>query len=89
MARSEVMPILEEEYKKLVDEMTNIELENMKMFGGFGKKKKKKGKKKKKKGGGKKKGMKGLPGYKNYINTPTEELLQLLINQCIVKKLPP
>ena len=57
------MPILHDKYKKDIDEMINIELENMRLLAGGKKKKgkKKKGKKKKKKG--KKKGLK-LPGYK-------------------------
>ena len=57
------MPILEEQFKTDVDAMINIELQNMTLLFGGGKKKKgkkKKGKKKKKK---KKKGLK-LPGYK-------------------------
>ena len=49
------MPILEEEYKKQVDDMINVELENMKLLYGGGGKKKKKGKKKCKKKGKKKK----------------------------------
>jgi len=62
MARNEVMPILEEEFKKDVDAMIMMELENMELLSGkkAKKKKKKKGKKKKKK---KAKGLK-LPGAK-------------------------
>ena len=45
MAKVEVMPILEEKFKKDIDEMINIELENIKLLASSGKKKK--GKKKK------------------------------------------
>jgi hypothetical protein len=62
LAKQEVMPVLEEEFKVQVDDMIRMELENMKMLSGVkAKKKKKKAKKKKKKK--KKKGLK-LPGYK-------------------------
>ena len=57
------MPILEDKFKKDIDEMINIELENMKLLAAGGKKKKGKKKKSKKKKKGKKKGLK-LPGYK-------------------------
>jgi hypothetical protein len=63
LAKLEVMPLLEEEYKANVDEMIKMELENMRMLSGV-KPKKKKGKKKKgKKKKGKKKSLK-LPGFK-------------------------
>lgn len=81
------MPLIEEEYKTQVDDMIKMELENMKMLSGV-KQKKKKGKKKKKK---KKKGKKGpkLPGYKMIRDTPIKELLVQLIQNNIVKKIPP
>ena len=62
LAKKEVQPLLEEEYKQQVDDMIKMELENMKLLSNAKakKKKKKKAKKKKKK---KKKGLK-LPGYK-------------------------
>ena len=47
MAKQEVMPEVEEEFKKQVDEMILMELENIKLLSGA---KKKKGKKKKGKG---------------------------------------
>jgi len=53
LARVEVMPLIEKQYKEEVDEIIKIELENMKLIRGQKKKKKKgkkKGKKKKKKG---------------------------------------
>jgi hypothetical protein len=63
VAKAEVMPVLEEEYKAQVDTMINMELENMKLLFGSSKKKKK-GKKKKKKGKKKKKKGLKLPGFK-------------------------
>jgi hypothetical protein len=63
MAKQEVMPILEEKFKKDIDDMIMVELENMKLLAGGGKKKKGKKKKAKKKKKGKKKGLK-LPGFK-------------------------
>merc|ERR1711957_282882 len=57
MARDEVMPQLEDEFKKEVDAMIEVELANMRTLSGIKPKKKKKGKKKKKKK--KKKGKKG------------------------------
>ena len=88
MAKQEVMPILEEEFKKDVDSMIMMELENMELLSGAKKKKgkKKKGKKKKKKG--KKKGLK-LPGAKMIKDMTPKEVLLDLINFRIVKKLPP
>lgn len=69
------MPILEDKFKKDIDEMINIELENMKLLAAGGKKKKSKKKKsKKKKKGGKKKGLK-LPGYKKIKDLKPKELL--------------
>lgn len=73
MAKDEVMPNVEEEYKEQVDEAIKIELENMKIIAGVkSKKKKKKGKKKKKKG--KKKGLK-LPGFKAIRDIDKKDLL--------------
>ena len=71
-----------------MDDMIKIELENMRTLSGVkGKKKKgKKGKKKKKKK--KKKGLK-LPGYKMIKDMQVKEILVQLINNNIVKKLPP
>ena len=90
MARAEVMPQVEKEYQKDVDEMIKMELENLKLAAAGGKKKKgkkKKGKKKKAKKG-KKKANK-LPGAK-YIRDMTEyDMLVELVKNGIVKKLPP
>ena len=89
LAKLEIMPILEEEYKKQVDDMINVELENMKLLYGGGGKKKKKGKEKGKKKGKKKKakGLK-LPGFKAIKDMSNEERLRDLIEQNIVKKIP-
>jgi len=79
MAKTEVMPSLEEEYKTQVDDMIKMELENMRMLSGVKAKKKKgkkKGKKKKKK---KKKGLK-LPGFKLIKDMTNQEILIQLIN---------
>jgi hypothetical protein len=73
LAKLEVMPLLEEEYKTSVDEMIKMELENMKTLSGQKKKKGKKGKKKKKKKK-KKKGLK-LPGYKMIKDLAIKEIL--------------
>lgn len=73
MAKQEVMPSVEEEYKKEVDDLIKVELENMKLLAGIkSKKKKKKGKKKK--GKGKKKGLK-LPGFKAIRDIDKKDLL--------------
>lgn len=88
MARLEVMPLLEDEYKTQVDDMIKMELENMKMLSGVKAKKKKgkkKGKKKKKKKG---KNIK-LPGFKMIKDLKPEEILVQLIQNNIVKKIPP
>jgi hypothetical protein len=77
LAKQEVMPLLEEQFKADVDAMINMELENMRALFGGGKKKKKKGKKKKKKKK-KKKGLK-LPGYKQIKDMSKEEILYILI----------
>ena len=63
IAKREVMPQLEEELKKDVDNMILMELDNMRMLSGVKTKKKKGKKKKNKKKGKKKKGLK-LPGAK-------------------------
>jgi len=88
MAKEEVMPLLEDKYKKDIDDMINIELENMKLLSGGKKKKGKKKKSKKKKKKGKKKGLK-LPGFKAIKDLKPPELLVQLITNNIVKKLPP
>lgn len=85
MAKDEVMPELQDEYKKDVDDMIMMELENMRIIAGIKqKKKKKKSKKKKKK---KKKGLK-LPGFKAIRDIDKRDLLVQLIQNGIVKKLP-
>jgi len=63
LTKTEVLPLLEEEYKTQVDDMIKVELDNMRLLSGV-KAKKKKGKKKKKKGKKKKKKGLKLPGYK-------------------------
>jgi len=75
MAKDEVMPELQEEYKKEVDELIKIELENMRIIAGIKAKKKKKKKAKKKK---KKKGLK-LPGFKAIRDIDKRDLLVQLI----------
>lgn len=85
MAKEEVMPDLIEEYKKDVDALIKIELENMRIIAGIKAKKKKKKSKKKKK---KKKGLK-LPGFKAIRDIDKRDLLVQLIQNGIVKKLPP
>jgi len=74
MTKSEVLPILEEEYKTQVDDMIKVELDNMRLLAG-GKAKKKKGKKKKKKGKKKKKKGLKLPGFKYIKDMTKEEIL--------------
>jgi SpoVK/Ycf46/Vps4 family AAA+-type ATPase len=86
--RDDVMPSIEDQLKNDVDEMIKMELENMRTLSGVKQKKKKgkkKGKKKKKK---KKKGLK-LPGYKQIKDMNVKEILVTLINNNIVKKIPP
>ena len=69
MAKTEVMPNLEKEFKEEVDNMIMVELENMKLLAGSGKKKKGKKKGKKKKGGKKKKNPYAkLPGFKHLLS---------------------
>jgi SpoVK/Ycf46/Vps4 family AAA+-type ATPase len=89
MAKGEMRPVLEEEYKNQVDDMIMVELENMRLLSGV-KAKKKKGKKKKgkKKKGKKKKGLK-LPGFKMIKDMQPKEILSQLISNNIVKRLPP
>ena len=72
----------------IVDEMIKQELANM-MVLAKQKAKKKKGKKSKKKKKGKKKKGPKLPGYKAIASKPIYEILVELIQQNIVKKLPP
>jgi len=78
MARDEVLPVLEEEFKKEVDAMIMVELENMKTLSGGKAKKKKKGKKKKGKKGKKKK-VKLPPGGKMWKDCSVNEILVDLI----------
>ena len=88
MARQEVMPLVEKEYKADVDAMIKMELDNLRALSGTkGKKKKKKGKKKK----GKKAKKKKLKLYgAKYIKDMSEyDMLVELVKNGIVKKLPP
>lgn len=81
MAKQEVMPLLEEEYKQSVDEMIKMELENMKLLSGAKGKKGKKKKGKKGKGKKKKKKVPKLPGFKQiggFDANPKELLMQLI-----------
>lgn len=68
--------------------MIKTELDNMRLLAG-GKGKKKKGKKKKKKGKKKKKKGLKLPGAKMIKDMQKEEILLMLIQNNIVKKIPP
>ena len=88
MAREEVMPIVEKEYRADVDAMIKMELENLKALSGVKgkKKKKKKGKKKGKKG--KKKKLK-LYGAKYIKDMEPYDMLVELVKNGIIKKLPP
>lgn len=72
LAKEEVLPMVQEEYKKEVDELIKIELENMRLIAGIKSKKKKKAKKKKK--SKKKKGLK-LPGFKAIRDIDKKDLL--------------
>jgi hypothetical protein len=77
MAHDEMLPIVEDELKKRVDDMLKIELENMRAMTNP------KGKKKKKKKGPK------LPGLtKAFWDIPMETHLQNLVKENIVRKLP-
>ena len=89
MARDEVLPLVKLEYKKEVDEMIKMELENLKLQLSGGKKKKGKGKKKKKKGRKGKKKANKLPGARYIRDMPEYEMLVELVKNGIVKKLPP
>ena len=87
MAREEVLPLVKKEYQTEVDAMIKMELENMRTLAGIKAKKKKKKKAKKKKKG-KKKAIK-LPGAKYIKDRSTLDLLNELIENNIVKRLPP
>ena len=63
-----------DQYKKDIDELIMVELENMRVMSGALKKKKAKKKKKKQKKKAKKKGIK-LPGYKLIKEMSPQELL--------------
>ena len=80
--------MLEQNYTKEIDDMIKMELENLKELQGGGKKKKKK-KGKKKKGKKKKEKPLKLPGAKYLKGKQPEEILLDLIQNNIVKKLPP
>jgi SpoVK/Ycf46/Vps4 family AAA+-type ATPase len=87
MAHDEMLPVVQEELKKRVDDMLKIELENMRLIAGVKSKKKKKGKKK----GKKKKKKKGpkLPGLtKAFWDIPMKTHLENLVKENIVRKLP-
>ena len=86
MAKEEVLPLVKDELKDAVDDMIKVELENMRILAGIKSKKKKKKKKSKKKKKGK--GLK-LPGFKAIRDIAKEDLLVQLIQNGIVKKLPP
>lgn len=85
-AKDEVRPHVEKEYQENVDELLKMELECMKILAGI--KKKKKNKKKKKKKKAKKKNIK-LPGYKEIRDMDKRDVLVQLIQENIVKRLPP
>ena len=89
MAREEVMPLVQKEYQKEVDEMIKMELENLKLQLAGGKKKKGKGKKKKKKGRKGKKKANKLPGARWIREMNDYEMIVELVKNGIVKKLPP
>jgi SpoVK/Ycf46/Vps4 family AAA+-type ATPase len=87
MARGEMLPVVQDELKKRVDDMLKIELENMRLIAGIKAKKKKKGKKK----GKKKKKKKGpkLPGLtKAFWDIPMKTHLENLVKENIVRKVP-
>jgi len=89
MLKQEVLPIVEKQLKKQIDEMLNMELDNMRALAGKSKKaKKKKGKKKGKKKKGKKDPRNKLPGFKSIAKMTDYERLVELIRNSIVKKLP-
>lgn len=84
MAKLEVMPAVRKEVQNDVDDMIKLELENMRILAKIKAKKKKKKKAKK----GKKKRIK-LPGYKYIKDKEPYDMLVELIQNNIVKKLPP
>lgn len=88
MLRDEVLPQVQKELTKQIDDMLDLELANMRVLMGI---KSKKGKKRAKKKGAKKKGKKGpkLPGYKAIRGIEPLNLIVELIKNSIVKKLPP
>ena len=93
MAREEILPQVEKDYRKDVDEMIMMELNNLRALSGA-KGKKKKGKKKKGKKGkkAKKKKLKlyGAKYLKEYTVGENEyDLLVELVKTGIIKKLPP
>ena len=71
MAKEEVMPSVQDEYKAQVDELIKIELENMRIIAGI---KKKKLKRKKAKKAKKKRPLK-LPGVKALKGMLPKEIL--------------
>jgi SpoVK/Ycf46/Vps4 family AAA+-type ATPase len=85
MAKKEVLPSIEDEFKQVVDDMINVELDNMRMLRGIKKKKKKKKKGKRGGKGGKKK---ALPGEKVTNKFDVKDLLVELVQHRIAKKLP-
>ena len=87
MAKDEVRPMVEDDLKKDVDELMKAELENIRILNNPKKKKKKK--KGKKKGKKKKKKRLKLPGYKRVGDMDRKDILVQLIQNGIVKKLPP
>jgi hypothetical protein len=75
MAHDEMLPVVQEELKKRVDDMLKIELENMRLIAGVKSKKKKKGPK--------------LPGLtKAFWDIPMKTHLENLVKENIVRKLP-
>lgn len=86
LARVEVMPLIEKQFKDEVDEIIKCELANMKQIRNVKVKKPKKPKKKKTKKPKKKK----LPqGYSLIKDMKIEEVLVELINNNICKRIPP
>ena len=83
MAKAEVMPSIEEEFKSAVDEMIKNELENMRLLWNIKKKKPRKVKPKRTKV----KKVK-LPGWKAVAKYDIKDLLVELVQNRIAKKLP-
>lgn len=83
------MPLIEDEFKKQVDDAILMELENMRTLNGIKAPKKKKGKKKGKKGKKKKKKALKLPGAKYIKDMSPKAILVELIQNNIIKKIPP